>query len=521
MEEKIEKNNEKKAGTNAGKSGKKNRGLLIVAPLAGIMVILICVLGICFRTQIGQGVDRLFNKEGGDAVNTALLYNPQTSSYDEAAEERRQEILNTPDTVKPSETGKTYYVSWQGNDENDGLTQETAWRSSARVDAALGQLKEGDVVLFERDGIYRGSITLASGVTYGAYGSGQKPRIYGSLRNYAEAELWTASETEHVWELAVGDMNDVGNIVFDHGVECGVKQMDSELDKDFHFYHDAENGMLYLYLSTGNPGEVYEDIEVCSCENVLNGERGLHDVFLENLCIRYGGAHGIGLRDGTENVTVQGCEIGYVGGSILAGYSELVRYGNGFEVVDNCKNITVKDNWVYQCYDAGLTHQSSANNGVMQENITFSNNLVEYCIYNIEYYVNQEEGQIKNTVYENNILRFAGYGFGSVNRIGSDNSMIANICCYVRTMPSSGFVIRGNVLDSPMRYQTTIGSPNEEGLGPVIEGNTYIQRGSEVAIVTVERTGTRLRETLRATDQASLEESIARIDAAPASVMYE
>ena len=40
-EEKIEKNNEKKAGTNAGKSGKKNRGLLILAPLAGIMVILI------------------------------------------------------------------------------------------------------------------------------------------------------------------------------------------------------------------------------------------------------------------------------------------------------------------------------------------------------------------------------------------------------------------------------------------------------------------------------------------------
>lgn len=447
--------------------------------------------------------------------NTAILYNKRNSSYDDSAEKKRQEILNMADTVKPSETGTTYYISKDGNDDNDGKTPQTAWRTSARIMQSVDDMFEGDVVLFERGGVYRGAFLLKSGVSYGAYGEGPKPCIYGSLQNYANKDLWIKTEDENVWKISVPDLTDVGNIVFDHGKKCITKKMSNKLNKDFDMFHDRTEEVLYLYLSEGNPGEVYDDLEICSDEHILRGLNNTHDVIIENLCLKYTGAHAISFSSGARRITVQGCEIGYIGGSMLA--SQNVRYGNGFEVVDNCDTILVKDNWVYQCFDAGITHQSSYQPGCLQDNITFSDNLIEYCNYNIEYYVSQENGRISNTVYENNILRFAGFGFGSVNRIGSDTGMSANICCYARSMPSRNFVIRNNVFDSPLRYQTTIGCPNDPDVGPIVENNTYIQHGDEVAIIL----SGNARINLWADNKAELEDAISKIDRSPKSVKYE
>lgn len=460
-------------------------------------------------------------KASGDepvTYNTAILYNEQHSSYDKKAEERRQEILKTTDTVKPSTNGVTYYVSYKGDDSNDGKTPETAWRSAEKLAETRGTLIEGDVVLFERGGVYRGAFTISSGVSYGAYGEGTKPCIYESMQNYADEALWEAAEEDNVWKINVSGLSDVGNLVFNHGEACAAKKIKFMLNKDFDFFHDRENETLYLYLEAGNPGKEYDDIEICTDRHIMYGAPNTHDVFIENLCLKYTGAHAICFANGAKRITVQGCEIGYVGGSMLSGQN--VRYGNGFEVVDNCDTIVVKDNWVYQCFDAGITHQSSYQPGCLQTNITFSDNLIEYCTYNIEYYVSAENGRIENTVYENNILRFSGYGFGITNRIGSSDSVVANICCYARKMPVSNFVIRNNVLDSPYRFQTTIGCPNDiaNNLGPVIEGNTFIQQRDEVAIVLINGEA---KTNVWAKNQKELEEAIKQIDKAPASVTFE
>ena len=112
--------------------------------------------------------------------------------------------------------GRVYYVSNNGNDANDGLTLESAWKTFKNADAEAQIIKEGDKVLFERGGLYRGSLQLVSGVTYSAYGDGEKPHLYGSLRNYAEPDLWDADDKESIWKMNVGTMRDIGNIVFDH-----------------------------------------------------------------------------------------------------------------------------------------------------------------------------------------------------------------------------------------------------------------------------------------------------------------
>lgn len=55
---------------------------------------------------------------------------------------------------------RVYYISQNGNDNNDGLSIKTAWRSIAKVNHTI--LKAGDKVLFEGGSIFKGTIQLDS-----------------------------------------------------------------------------------------------------------------------------------------------------------------------------------------------------------------------------------------------------------------------------------------------------------------------------------------------------------------------
>lgn len=96
---------------------------------------------------------------------------------------------------------RTFYVDAEsGQDSHDGLLPERAWRSLARVNAAV--LKPGDMVRFKCGGVWRGTLVPVSGasgkpVTYTSFGNGPKPRILGSVpRN--KIEDWV-SIRENIW----------------------------------------------------------------------------------------------------------------------------------------------------------------------------------------------------------------------------------------------------------------------------------------------------------------------------------
>lgn len=450
------------------------------------------------------------------AENTAILYNRQTSSYDENAENKRMEIINQPDTVENSSIGTKYYVSWKGNDDNDGRSSNTPWKSLSKLNDNPEQFREGDVVLFERNGIYRGNLNVVSGVSYGAYGAGSKPCLYGSLKNYAAGNLWKQTGVPNVWGIELGTLKNIGNIIFDQGVKVGTKKMDCTLKNDLDFYYNEENSILYLYFAGGNPGKIFDDIEIGADTSIIYGKKDTSKVTLENLCVKYTGAHGIHFVTGANSINITGCEIGYIGGSIMTIGERKVGYGNGIEFVDNCNEITVKNNWVYQCYDAGITHQSSNTNGCKQIDINISHNLVEYCCYNIEYYVDVNNGFMKNITYENNILRFSGYGFGNANRIGGDSSMNSNICNYVRKMKSTNFNIKYNIFDTPQSYHTTIGAPNDETYGPMMYNNMFIQKNKDVAKVLIDG----VVQELIAADLDELKDCIKYIDSNPSGLLF-
>lgn len=80
--------------------------------------------------------------------------------------------------------GQTYFVSPAGNDAAAGTSETTAWKTVAKVNAAI--LAPGDSVAFQRGGVWQESLqpsasgTAEAPITFTAYGEGALPRFDGS-----------------------------------------------------------------------------------------------------------------------------------------------------------------------------------------------------------------------------------------------------------------------------------------------------------------------------------------------------
>jgi hypothetical protein len=79
-----------------------------------------------------------------------------------------------------------YYVSSStGNDSNPGTSEDLAWKSLDRINNFY-KLYPGDKVLFKRGDEWTGNLrintsgTVENPITFGAFGTGENPKIYGS-----------------------------------------------------------------------------------------------------------------------------------------------------------------------------------------------------------------------------------------------------------------------------------------------------------------------------------------------------
>ena len=382
------------------------------------------------------------------------------------AAELRRAILERAD--RHSFSGTVYYVSASGDDANDGKTPENAWKSLACVSNA--SLLPGDAVLFCRGDVFRGQLKAQKGVFYGAYGTGEKPRLYAWEENLADPSLWECvDEDSHIWKYN-REILDVGTLVFDEGAAHSYKlipsyiqgrfvcrddenrlfEMRNEMERDLDIYwyyektfctipskgesfpipvvSDNTYGTLYLRCDKGNPGAVYSSIEALAGRNLIV-VGGTADVTIENLCLKYVGRHAIGAGGFcVKNLSVRGCEIGWIGGGIQhysgtdPNYPEgrrgtVTRFGNGVEVYGGCENYEVSDCYIYEVYDAGITHQvTTGGNKFEMKNVLYRDNLIENCVYAIEYFLDMTEGDcesyMENVEICGNILRTSGYGWG-------------------------------------------------------------------------------------------------------------
>ena len=302
---------------------------------------------------------------------------------------RRDAILLTEtdivksDTFVPGETytGTAYYISNDGDDRAAGTSPDTAWATIGRLNEA--DLNYGDAVFFRRGDVWRAAqVESWPGVTYSAYGEGEKPGLYGSVENGGGAEKWSlwyeGEDGRKIW-IYYQPMLDCGAIALtenlaaekvqpfwngqtyqvlsdlwltDQGEQAAEEQAalpefdpTIHLTEDLTFFSQASSGLpdtlpiyllgwvdtgereqycltadgpLYLRCDQGNPGELYGDMEFLSPYAPFDGVRD--DVVIDNLALRYTGRNLLSVAPECEGVLVQNCDLGW-GGGCSASYS--------------------------------------------------------------------------------------------------------------------------------------------------------------------------------------------------------
>lgn len=445
------------------------------------------------------------------------------SEIDSLAEARKRDILNAADKITVS--GKKYYVSADGNDLSDGLTEKTAWRTLERVSSA--ELSYGDGVFFRRGDTFRGSVKTRSGVTYAAYGEGEKPKLFGWDKNLADEALWTLVDgTQNIWRYGERIL-DPGTLVFNEGERHSRKLIPSyiggrfvcrddeeklfdmveqmTLDLDLYWYFedklttresrgetfpipdvDGTLGEVYLRCDGGNPAAVFSSIEALTRRAMFKvGDN--KDVHIDNICMKYVGLHAVAAGGHSVGLHVTNCEIGWIGGTIQhyygtdpnypeGGRGTVTRFGNGVEVYGGCEDYEVSNCYIYQVYDAGMTHQiTTGGKKTVMDGVVYRNNLVERCVYSIEYFLEitpeGDDSYMKNIVMDGNILRFAGEGWGQQRH---NKHTPAHIKGWSYVNRASDYHVTNNIFDR-CAYRLLHLVAWESESCPEMNGNTYIQ----------------------------------------------
>ena len=441
---------------------RKPHGMPVLLVLAVILLLSGCAAdpGVGLRDESGDNA----------AAATALL--EEAVARREAIVNTSTEIVWS-ETFTPGETytGTAYYVSNQGDDRNDGLSPETAWATLDRVNQASPEY--GDAVFFERGGIWRNTtVETKEGVTYSAYGEGAKPRICASPENGGDSTLWSlwweGENGENIW-LYHRDMPDCGAIVlneeiiaqkvlgyfaqkvlgywsgkeflhyigpanwtpdeFDLEEQLSQAPFDvtTELTENLTFFSKADStlpdtlpvfltgwewdgltpvGELYFRCDEGNPGELYGNIEFqtqCPLFDYV-----ADDCVLDNLFIGFAGDGVVTVGEG-DGVTIQNCEVGWVGGIVgvyntgdastgygagiqrlaggMGGGNHGTRFQNNYVrdeepnperkfvdciYEDNWVLFTGLEDWMDQSYSPAFSHEGGPN---LQEGCAIRNNV--------------------------------------------------------------------------------------------------------------------------------------------------
>ena len=413
------------------------------------------------------------------AKSDTLTYTELAGEIQSLTEKRILEIRNTKTEINVK--GTSYYVSSDGDDANDGKSTEKSWKTPERVSKAKrnGELSEGDAVFFKRGQIFRGIVETANGVTYSAYGEGEKPRIYSFHQNTADPSLWEETEIPGIWRYTEICVWDIGSIVFggetyarkiyrsleDDGSMLDYGNPDRPVFNDWHdlnedltFWHDwaldmPENvsGKLYMRCNKGNPGEVFDDIEFSQRLSIFRN-LSTHNVTIDNIHMSHACFGISGLCHGE---TVQNCEFSWIGGNIQVAprkYSPArtfpTPYGNGIEIYGEAQDFTVNNCYFRQIYDAAMTHQcGNSDKPIHNRNVNYINNVCEYCVYSVEIFYGESPVENRSNFgcrVENNILRLGG-GFGHDSR--PDKGVTALIRNGRMILNTKDYTVRNNIFD--------------------------------------------------------------------------
>lgn len=235
----------------------------------------------------------------------------------------------------------TYYIdAAKGNDSYDGTSESSAWKTIDKVNKSI--FNPSDNIFFKRGEVWREQLVIPSSgsegnpITFGAYGTGDKPEIMGT----DTVTVWE-NYCGNIWKKTDPSFYYVSLVLFD-GIRGGKTTLEN-LDSDQEFYAEWDSanqeGTVYIYSSQdpntaySNPGievgvrryNIYgqdkshitiQDLHLYGQGNNGGGDAALlftggkgHNI-LRNLRVERTAESGILIQDSSYNV-VDNCEVTY------------------------------------------------------------------------------------------------------------------------------------------------------------------------------------------------------------------
>jgi len=269
-----------------------------LAEYAVLLALLACVL-VPATLITGMRTDRTFRSvfgtpgeleqpEATPAASASAQWGGPGALAAAASTTPRERAPGKPDPLPavrlrlPVTTGTTYYVdAVNGSDASPGLASTSPWKSLAKVMEA--DLKPGDRVLLRRGAVWREHLEIrhsgveGSPITFGAYGTGDPPRIAGSdvvtgWKRY-DGNVWQAAFPTEPYQVFFDELRGTP--------EEGKGLLDAEGE----WYW--EGGTLYAYCKT-DPVTAFQTRGVQACVRDCVSAWGQHHIRIEGLRLERG-----------------------------------------------------------------------------------------------------------------------------------------------------------------------------------------------------------------------------------------
>ena len=244
------------------------------------LFLLIFYIGSLFSCNINQNPDIVQNEPYEDVKNLAadVEFNLHSNLDPQKAE-------------YPLSTGKVYYVSSDGNDENDGLSISSPLKTLAAVSKL--ELIAGDSVLFKKGDTFEGKLTLSNlkgeknnPITFASYGELTEMPIITNTKKYATSSVFTFVNSSNLvirdlsFEVYGMNRNTTSSSTCSTGINFQYNHVGDETFEGIYVYNNKLVGKSindsYEAFDTNSSGIVFMTLEETHDGSPLNMFNGAY-----------------------------------------------------------------------------------------------------------------------------------------------------------------------------------------------------------------------------------------------------
>ena len=213
--------------------------------------------------------------------------------------------LNEKKEEYPLSNGKIYYVSEEGNDENDGLSSSSPLKTLTAVSKL--KLNAGDSVLFKNGEKFEGKLTLSdlkgeknNPITFASYGDSAEMPILTNTKKYASSSVFTFINSSN---LVIRDLsfevygmnrnttssgtcstginfqyNHVGDEKFEGIYVYNNKLVGKSINDSYEAFDTNSSGIVFMTLEEthdGSPLNMFNEAYICYNEVSYFGRVGI------------------------------------------------------------------------------------------------------------------------------------------------------------------------------------------------------------------------------------------------------